>query len=225
MCKTIDKTMQRKIISCNPRLKQRARELRNSATRAEVVLWEYLKGKQMLAYDFHRQKPLDEYIVDFFCSEFCLAVEIDGSGHADRTEEDRHRQSRLESLGVNFLRYLDSDVKNNVEGVVASIRVWIEEHTPAFGHPSQEGIGKSQSSKSPPKGGSTTAQSSGFHVKAGSTTGQSSKSRSQEGNKKDAVCVPVLDDNMEVSDPCKEKREYHNGQSSKSPLERGFRGV
>lgn len=137
VCKAVDKTLRRKIIPYSPHLKQRARELRNSATRAEVVLWEHLKGKQMFGYDFHRQKPLDEYIVDFFCNELCLAVEIDGSSHADRTEEDRHRQGRLESLGVNFLRYLDSDVKDNVEGVVVSIRVWIEEHTPAFGHPSR----------------------------------------------------------------------------------------
>lgn len=57
----------RKIIYYNPKLKQLARKLRNNSTLSEILLWKYLKEKQMMGYDFHRQKPLDEYIVDFFC--------------------------------------------------------------------------------------------------------------------------------------------------------------
>ena len=62
-------------------LKEKARELRNNSTTSEIKLWMYLKNKQMLGYDFHRQKPLDEYIVDFFCNELMLAIEIDGLSH------------------------------------------------------------------------------------------------------------------------------------------------
>lgn len=72
----------RKIIPYNPALKEKARELRNNSTISEIFLWQFLKGKQMLGYDFHRQKPLDEYIVDFFCNELMLAIEIDGESHS-----------------------------------------------------------------------------------------------------------------------------------------------
>ena len=68
--------MRRKIIPYNPALKEKTRELRNNSTKTEIMLWMYLKGKQMKGYDFHRQKPLDEYIVDFFCNELLLAIEI-----------------------------------------------------------------------------------------------------------------------------------------------------
>jgi len=128
--------MKRKIITYNPKLKQLARELRNKSTLAEVLLWKHLKGKQIQGYDFHRQKPLDKYIVDFFCSELMLA--IDGDSHDYRGRDDRKRQNRLESLGVRFLRFYDHDVKQNMEGVLTTIKQWIKEHTPPFGHPSQK---------------------------------------------------------------------------------------
>jgi very-short-patch-repair endonuclease len=60
--------LKRKIIPYDPELKQLAHELRNKSTLSEVLLWKHLKGKQIQGYDFHRQKPLDQYIVDFFCS-------------------------------------------------------------------------------------------------------------------------------------------------------------
>ena len=129
----------RSIIPYDPRLKERARELRSRPTWAEVALWKHLRGKQVGGCDFHRQKPLDAFIVDFFCAELMLAVEIDGSSHGDRQVEDTARQRRLESLGVRFLRFSEREVLGNVTGVVTVIRGWIEEHTPASGRPSQEG--------------------------------------------------------------------------------------
>ena len=131
--------MRRQIIPYDPRLKERACELRNNATRSEALLWEHLRGKRMLGYDFHRQRPIDKFIVDFFCSELCLAIEIDGSSHNEKFEADEARQRRLESLGVWVLRFLDEDVKNNVEGVMMEIENWINKHTPPYGHPSREG--------------------------------------------------------------------------------------
>ncbi len=121
--------MRRKIIPYNPKLKKLARNLRNSSTLSEVLLWGALKGKQVRGYDFHRQKPIDKYIVDFYCPDLFLAIEIDGFSHMGKEAYDEHRQKRIESLGVHFLRFLDSDVKTNLDGVVAAIEEWIDEHT------------------------------------------------------------------------------------------------
>ncbi len=105
----------KKILSYNPQLKARARCLRQDSTLSEVLLWNHLKGKQMCGFDFDRQKPIDNYIVDFFCSELVLAIEIDGDSHDDKGRYDEARQRQLESLGVSFLRFDDSDVKTNME--------------------------------------------------------------------------------------------------------------
>jgi very-short-patch-repair endonuclease len=120
--------MRRRIIFYNPALKEKARELRNDSTKSEIILWKYLKGNQMLGYDFHRQKPLDNYIVDFFCCELSLAIEIDGDSHDKKQLYDIRRQKRLESLGINFLRFFDMDVKTNIEGVLIVIEDWIKQN-------------------------------------------------------------------------------------------------
>ncbi len=96
-----------KIIPYNPLLKERARELRKNMTPGEVTLWKHLKGKQMCGYDFDRQRPIDQFIVDFYCKKLMLAIEIDGSSHdsPEAQDQDAERQGRLESLGVRFLRF------------------------------------------------------------------------------------------------------------------------
>ncbi len=71
----------RKIIPYNPRLKELARQLRNNSTKAEVFLWQKIKRKQYYGYDFHRQKPIDNFILDFFCHELMLGIEVDGYSH------------------------------------------------------------------------------------------------------------------------------------------------
>jgi very-short-patch-repair endonuclease len=70
----------------NPRLKQIARTLRNNMTLSEILLWKEIKGKKVLGYDFHRQKPLGEYIVDFYCPKLKLVIEIDGDSHDGNVE-------------------------------------------------------------------------------------------------------------------------------------------
>jgi very-short-patch-repair endonuclease len=90
--------MKRKIIPYNKNLKILARNLRNNSTLSEILLWKQLKGKQIFGYDFHRQKPIGDYIVDFYCSELLLAIEIDGSSHNEKYEDDVLRQQCLESL-------------------------------------------------------------------------------------------------------------------------------
>ena len=110
----------------NPRLKELARALRNSSTLSEVLLWNHLKCKQMRGYDFHRQKPIDNYIVDFFCPRLRLIIEIDGQSHAFKGKEDEKRKNCLELLGFYILRFDDLDVKKNMEGVLAAIEKWIK---------------------------------------------------------------------------------------------------
>jgi very-short-patch-repair endonuclease len=125
------------IIPYNPKLKELAKQLRNNSTLSEVLLWKYLKGEQMLGYDFDRQKPIDNYIVDFFCNELMLAIEIDGETHNYKIDEDELRQKRLEELGVRLVRFTDEEVKKNIEGVVMTIERWMRRNPPL--QPSQEG--------------------------------------------------------------------------------------
>ena len=80
----------------------------------------------MKGYDFHRQKPIGNYIVDFFCNELMLAIEIDGMSHDEKIDEDLKRQKQIESFGISFLRFNDLDVKKNMEGVVVAIEEWID---------------------------------------------------------------------------------------------------
>jgi very-short-patch-repair endonuclease len=116
--------LRKKIIPYNQHLKPLARQLRNQSTLAEILLWQQLKTKRMLGYDFDRQKPIDRFIVDFFCTELMLAIEIDGESHRQNPVRDQERQARLERLGVRFLRFDDRMVKG-VRNVLASIESWI----------------------------------------------------------------------------------------------------
>ena len=86
--------MKTKIIPYNPKLKRYARELRKTMTLSEVLLWKELKQKQILGYDFDRQRPIDEYIVDFYCKELNLAIEIDGITHHNRLAKLKIEQDR-----------------------------------------------------------------------------------------------------------------------------------
>ncbi len=116
-----------KLIPYDKKLKARARYLRNHSTLAEVLLWNQLKDRQIRGYQFLRQKPLDHYIVDFYCKDLMLAIEIDGVSHNQKIGYDARRQRRLESFGIRFLRFQDSEVLQNLAGVVAVIDACIEE--------------------------------------------------------------------------------------------------
>ena len=118
----------KKIIAYDHSLVAKARELRNKPTYSEFVLWRHLKKKQVLGYDFDRQKPIAHYIVDFFCNELMLAIEVDGISHLDKEEYDKKRQGELEKLGISFLRFNALDVVHNTEGVMDVITQWVEAH-------------------------------------------------------------------------------------------------
>jgi very-short-patch-repair endonuclease len=80
----------------------------------------------MMGYKFLRQKPIDNYIVDFFCQELMLAVEVDGVSHDYKADSDMTRQRRLENLGIKTIRFMDSDIKRNMDGVLMMLRQCIE---------------------------------------------------------------------------------------------------
>ena len=129
----------RRIIPYNPELKELAKELRRNMTLSEVLLWNELKQKQIFGYDFDRQRPIGNYIVDFYCKELSLAIEIDGDTHIYKYDYDDHRQVELEKLGVNFLRFEDIEVKRNMSNVLRVIEDWIDKNRPTP-CPSREGI-------------------------------------------------------------------------------------
>lgn len=120
-------SMKRKIIPYNPKLKELARKLRKSMTFSEVLLWNEIKNGKLMGYDFDRQRPIGNYIVDFYCKDLMLALEIDGITHQDEKVmlKDEMRQKELEILGVSFLRFDAMLVVNKVEAAVREIERWI----------------------------------------------------------------------------------------------------
>ena len=127
--------MARQIIPYNPKLKQLARNLRNKSTKSEIILWQYLKGKQVHGYDFHRQKPIDNYILDFFCQELMLGIELDGYTHIfeEIIDKDKKKEERLKQIGITILRFDDDEVYYTLENVLRTIEGYIEtyeRHTP-----------------------------------------------------------------------------------------------
>ncbi len=99
-------------------LKTKARENRNNPTKPEIVMWaEVLRNRQMKGYKFLRQKPIGKYILDFYCSELKLAIEIDGDTHAEQETYDKERTKCLNQLGIKVIRYGNPDVMTALEGI------------------------------------------------------------------------------------------------------------
>ena len=100
----------------NPAQRSRARSLRSNGTKAERLLWQHLRKRQLGGYRFRRQQPIGPYIVDFLCFEQRFVVELDGGHHAENRYDDE-RTGWLESRGFRVMRFWNSDVLGNVEGV------------------------------------------------------------------------------------------------------------
>ncbi len=107
--------MRRKYV---PHLTGVARRLRRDQTPAEAVLWRHLRAKRRAGFRFRRQQPVGPYVVDFLCSRAALVVEADGETHLGKEESDAARQSYLERQGLMVLRFWNSEVYDNPEGVV-----------------------------------------------------------------------------------------------------------
>lgn len=110
-------------------LKQLSRQLRGNMTDAEGHLWAKIRMKQLKGYHFYRQKPIGDYIVDFYCPKVKLVIEVDDSQHFsdETTEYDRIRDEHIRSLGLRVLRFTNTEVLTNIEGVIESIIGSMEE--------------------------------------------------------------------------------------------------
>jgi very-short-patch-repair endonuclease len=117
--------MHQKFLPYNQALVERAKQLRKEMTYSERLLWSRLKRQQLMGYDFDRQKPILNYIVDFYCKEAMLAIEVDGITHHDDAVYASNRQSEIEQLGVSFLRFDAMLVVKNIDTVVNSIVQWL----------------------------------------------------------------------------------------------------
>ncbi len=114
---------------CNdPSTKPNRRRLRKNATDAERKLWGILRSRQMSGLKFLRQYSAGPYILDFYCPERRLAVEVDGGQHADvyGQQHDAHRDKYLKDLNIRVIRFWNNDVLQNIEGVGQKIREEIE---------------------------------------------------------------------------------------------------
>ena len=99
-----------------------AKQLRKRSTDAENLLWRHLQRKQIEGFKFRRQQPIGNYIVDFVCLTKKIVIEIDGGQHAVYKENDRIRDAWLRTNGFSFLRFWNTELFENLEGVLETIR-------------------------------------------------------------------------------------------------------
>jgi very-short-patch-repair endonuclease len=115
------------------KLKPLARQMRHNPTAAEDKLWQHLRNKQLLGYKFRRQHAIDRFIVDFYCREACLVVEVDGSSHDYTQQEDAIRQEFLESQGLRIIRFTNDQVLNQTGAVLEQIALILQQPEPEPG--------------------------------------------------------------------------------------------
>lgn len=123
------------------KLKPRAQELRNSTTEPERRLWQHLRGSQLDGFKFRRQIAIPPFVADFLCPAKALVVELDGDTHDP--EADRRRDRLIESRGYTTVRFTNSDVTQNLNGVLISILAVLRSHPDRWPdpNPSPEGEG------------------------------------------------------------------------------------
>ena len=106
----------------NKELKNNALQLRlNSISKAEKFLWKQSLSRGRIGVKFKRQRPIDNFIVDFFAQEIGLVIEIDGNSHYNKGNYDDYRQKKIKSFGYTFLKFKEGDVLNNLNDVVHQI--------------------------------------------------------------------------------------------------------
>lgn len=112
----------------NKKLKPLTRNLRSSMTDAEQLIWSKIRRKQIDDVQFYRQKNIGNYIVDFYCPRGKLVIEIDGGQHYENEgiKKDRTRDDYFRSLNLTVLRFSDTDVFKNINGVLERIRVHLK---------------------------------------------------------------------------------------------------
>ena len=116
----------------NPNLVSRAKELRKNMTLAEQKLWfHFLKDFQ---FRVHRQRPIDQFIVDFYCAALKLVIEVDGDSHFTECGQlyDQARTQKLEQYGLSILRFTNQDVLSNFEAVCQNIQHYSDNYISAI---------------------------------------------------------------------------------------------
>ena len=108
-------------------LKEFSRRLRKNSTLGEILLWQNLRAGSVMNYTFNRQKPLNRYIVDFYCKPLNLVIEIDGYYHYEQEQMimDKERQRVLEEMGLSFLRFSELQVRKDMDWVLKEIKNYI----------------------------------------------------------------------------------------------------
>jgi very-short-patch-repair endonuclease len=107
----------------NPRLKEYARELRTeTVSKAEKKIWKGLLSRKQTGERFLRQRPISNFIVDFFAPEIGLIIEIDGNSHFSKPDYDRYREDKLVSLGYTLIRFTEGDAVHNLDVVSEQVR-------------------------------------------------------------------------------------------------------
>ncbi|GIK39827.1 MAG: endonuclease [Chloroflexota bacterium] len=110
-----------KLSRIHPIIRQRARELRQPQTPAEEQLWQHLRRKQMNGYYFRRQHPIGNFIVDFYCAESRLIIEVDGDVHTFQEVYDASRTEWLEGHGYRVIRFTNTEIFHQLEAVLEHI--------------------------------------------------------------------------------------------------------
>jgi very-short-patch-repair endonuclease len=105
----------------DPLMLSHSRQLRRDQTPAENILWKYLRNRQLGGHKFRRQMVLGKFIVDFFCSESQLVIEVDGDTHSGREGYDTQREAWLKAQGLTVIRFTNKDVAENLEAVLEII--------------------------------------------------------------------------------------------------------
>ncbi len=109
--------------SYNKNLRVLSRQLRRKSTDAERLLWSKIRRRQIKNYQFFRQKPIGNYIVDFYCKDAKLIIEIDGGQHYEdkNIKKDKVRGEKLRKLGLRVMRFTNLDILKNIDNVVNKI--------------------------------------------------------------------------------------------------------
>ena len=106
-----------------------ARRLRRNTTDAEKLLWKHIRGRQLAGMKFRRQHPIGRYVADYCCEEEKLGIELDGGQHADEADRDEQRTQHIEKFGFRVVRYWNSEVLSNIDGVLDDIRLSAQDIT------------------------------------------------------------------------------------------------
>jgi very-short-patch-repair endonuclease len=122
--------MRPKRIRTSAPVQQRAKELRQSMTRAERNLWDRLRDRMLAGNKFRRQHPIGAYIVDFYCAEARLVIEVDGGIHLGQVEADASRSRDLEAKGYRVIRFSNEQIETSLETVLSSIKTACQLRTP-----------------------------------------------------------------------------------------------